>query len=610
MNAEAQPKPRARAHEARQGLRELMPHFTCIVSLALLYKSWLVGGALLVGLVVALAYLRANTPTFIWQLIYALGGGAIAYILARVLDGRLAVELCALFVGGAIGRLPLAAPVLRGRLDFLLFAFAMVALGASREPGKTAYAAASVALALALAWSAGEVSPTRLIKDHPVTSVLVLAVASALAGALSWVTPRMTGGRFLANQGGAQTGFSNRVHLGGASGLETSDVIVLRIRGGHTDYLRGAVMDSFSFERDAWYTSRANVTFTGGGKGPIAVSSVKPTMHLFAPLGSVGISDGAIRNAYGVTSVAVGISDYTIDTQASSVVDPPAPRDTELPEALKKRIVPLATLIVGDEKDDRKRLRLLEAYLSRNFTYTLSRSKAQKDRSAIMDFLLWNREGHCEYFASALALLARALDIPARIVAGYRVVETNPYGGYDVVRERNAHAWVEVWDRGDAQWHTEDPTPVTEAMSQRSAEDASALLDAAREKLAGFGQMLAERRALLLGALGLLSIFLLSRRFFARPKRDARAVEAASHRMFTEVSDALARLGLTRASWEGIEAFAERVKGAGHEEAARVLVHYAEMRYDPAAATRAEELENELRSLLTRLTAPRTAERT
>ncbi len=591
---------------AKHGLRELLPHLVCIVSLTLLYRTWLVGGALLVGLVVGLAYLRANAPTFIWQFIYALGSGAAAYALARTLDGRLPVEACALFLGAAIGRLPLAAPAWKGRIDFALLAFAMVAIGGSREPSKDTYAAASVALALALAWSAGDASPLRLIKDHPWAAALVLLLGASLAGALAWVTPHMTSNRFLMGYGMSRTGFSNRVVLGGPSGMETSDVIVMRIRGGHPDYLRGSVMDSFE-RGESWGVSRQKVIFTGAGKGAITVSSSKPTMHLFAPLGGVGISDGAVQNSYGVATVAAGISDYTIDPKGGTMTDPPDAKDTEIPEALRKRMVPVAEQIVGDEKDDAKRLLLLTSYLSANYRYSLSRTRAQKDHSAIMDFLLVNKEGHCEYFASALALLARALGIPSRVVAGYRVVEENPYGHYDVVRERHAHAWVEIWDRAKGRWRTIDPTPPTEAMTPRAVSDASAAFDAGREKLAMFGQMLAEQPAWLLGTLGLLSAFLLSRRLLRRGKRRAKVADVEAHRMFADVSEALAKLGLAREPWEGIEAFAERVREAGRTNAADVLVHYAQVRYDPEAEKTVDALEVELTELLATLRSSRTA---
>ena len=62
-----------------------------------------------------------------------------------------------------------------------------------------------------------------------------------------------------------------------------------------------------------------------------------------------------------------------------------------------------------------------------------------------MDFLLYNGTGHCEFFASAMVLLSRARGIPARLVGGYRVAEFSELGDYYIVRERNAHTWVEAW---------------------------------------------------------------------------------------------------------------------------------------------------------------------
>src|SRR5205814_260813 len=78
----------------------------------------------------------------------------------------------------------------------------------------------------------------------------------------------------------------------------------------------------------------------------------------------------------------------------------------------------------------------------------------------LLDFLFRQKLGYCTYFASAMAMVARAHGVPARLVAGYRVSEWSPVGGEFVVREKNAHAWVEAWVGGE--WRTYDPTPMTE----------------------------------------------------------------------------------------------------------------------------------------------------
>ena len=71
--------------------------------------------------------------------------------------------------------------------------------------------------------------------------------------------------------------------------------------------------------------------------------------------------------------------------------------------------------------------------------------------------LFVRRAGNCEYFASALAVMLRAVGIPSRVVNGFQRGEWNPYGGYWVVRMRDAHSWVEA-HVGDG-WITLDPSP-------------------------------------------------------------------------------------------------------------------------------------------------------
>ena len=73
------------------------------------------------------------------------------------------------------------------------------------------------------------------------------------------------------------------------------------------------------------------------------------------------------------------------------------------------------------------------------------------------EFLFEARSGFCESYASSFTVLMRAAGIPARIVTGYQGGELNPLGDYLIVRQRDAHAWTEVWlpDRG---WVRVDPT--------------------------------------------------------------------------------------------------------------------------------------------------------
>ena len=109
----------------------------------------------------------------------------------------------------------------------------------------------------------------------------------------------------------------------------------------------------------------------------------------------------------------------------------------------------------------------LEAYLldSNRFTYSLETGLPSPGASTVdpvEDFLLNHRTGYCEYFASALTLMLRAADIPARMVAGYKGGEYNDIGDYYVILDKHAHNWVEAYveDRvGEKRWIILDPTP-------------------------------------------------------------------------------------------------------------------------------------------------------
>jgi hypothetical protein len=97
------------------------------------------------------------------------------------------------------------------------------------------------------------------------------------------------------------------------------------------------------------------------------------------------------------------------------------------------------------------RARVLERYLrdSGTYQYTLSPPDRKQELDQIEDFLIHNRQGHCEYFASALALMLRSVGIPARMVVGFKGADWNPLSGYYHVRQLHAHTWVEIYLRPD-----------------------------------------------------------------------------------------------------------------------------------------------------------------
>lgn len=101
--------------------------------------------------------------------------------------------------------------------------------------------------------------------------------------------------------------------------------------------------------------------------------------------------------------------------------------------------------------------RRLEEYLSENFTYEIGAPNLNR-LNAFEEFLLHEQRGHCERFASALALLLRAEGIPSRVVVGFVPGRKNWFSGWYDIRFRDAHAWTEAWfpDQG---WVKLDATP-------------------------------------------------------------------------------------------------------------------------------------------------------
>ena len=109
--------------------------------------------------------------------------------------------------------------------------------------------------------------------------------------------------------------------------------------------------------------------------------------------------------------------------------------------------------------DDRAVAARLTAYLrdSGRFVYSLDQSVTDPTVDAAEDFLANRRSGHCEYFATALALMLRDRGIPSRMVTGFKGGELNAASGRLHVEQRHAHAWVEAYVGG--RWETFDATP-------------------------------------------------------------------------------------------------------------------------------------------------------
>jgi hypothetical protein len=115
--------------------------------------------------------------------------------------------------------------------------------------------------------------------------------------------------------------------------------------------------------------------------------------------------------------------------------------------------------VAGKLGADEARANAVERFLQDNYTYGLSSGVRIHSTDPVAWFLLESREGHCEFFAGAMVVMLRHLGVPARMVAGYGGGDLSPDGDELVVREADAHAWVEVWLGAERGWVSYDPTP-------------------------------------------------------------------------------------------------------------------------------------------------------
>jgi len=122
------------------------------------------------------------------------------------------------------------------------------------------------------------------------------------------------------------------------------------------------------------------------------------------------------------------------------------------------RIAGLAARVAG-RGTAAERAGRLERHLATGYAYSLDLSGRAADADPIESFLFTYKSGQCEYFASAMVLMLRAQGIPARLVTGFLGGEYNPFEGYLILRDSNAHAWVEAWLGEREGWHVFDPTP-------------------------------------------------------------------------------------------------------------------------------------------------------
>ena len=132
-------------------------------------------------------------------------------------------------------------------------------------------------------------------------------------------------------------------------------------------------------------------------------------------------------------------------------------RYTQLPSSLPLRVRELAVILTEDADNPYDKAKAIETYL-RGMTYDLEIDPPPFGADGVDYFLFESKKGYSEYFGSAMAVLLRSVDIPARMISGYSVGEKVPDEDIYIVRDNHSHGWVEVFFPGYG-WIPFEPTP-------------------------------------------------------------------------------------------------------------------------------------------------------
>ena len=361
-----------------------------------------------------------------------------------------------------------------------------------------------------------------LVRFAPALMLLILFCAAAMF----FVMPRMSAGYLGGYSYGTDfsSGFSDHVQLGQIGQIQQSNSVVMHIQidgdqaGLYDLHWRGISLADFDGHawtnpRDASPLSRRPDTSFAlpiDGRPPRSYATAslqrEKLIHykvLMEPIGTnvffLAPWAFSLRGDYRQIAADSGGSVFDYDFQraitryeaTSDIATPTAPElraagrnypatiadvYLRLPQT-DPRIPRLASQITSSAKSNYDKALVIENYLRSRFGYTLQLPEKEA-KDPIANFLFARKQGHCEYFASSMAVMLRTLGIPSRVVNGFRSDEFNDITGSYVVRAKHAHSWVEAYFPGYG-WQTFDPTPAGSGGTPQGWARLSLYMDAA-----------------------------------------------------------------------------------------------------------------------------------
>jgi protein-glutamine gamma-glutamyltransferase len=348
--------------------------------------------------------------------------------------------------------------------------------------------------------------------------VLMLCILLGAAG-IFFILPRVSAGYMgaYAPSGEITTGFSDTVELGRIGEIQQSASVVMHIqidgddRGGFDLKWRGVTLSNFDGRTWSNHHEQYPLPEQFDGRflfltegSPLLKGPFRPIHYrvLMEPIGMnvfflasrpeslegnyahLATDDsGAVFNLdpehpisrYQATSNITQATAPDLRAAAESYPEDVTSAYLALP-VLDRRIPQLAEKITASAGNNYDKALALENYLQTHFAYTLQLSRTVP-HDPLANFLFERKQGHCEYFASSMAVMLRTLGIPSRVVNGFRTGEFNDLTSQYVVRASNAHSWVEAYFPNYG-WVAFDPTPGASIPARTGWSRASLYVDA------------------------------------------------------------------------------------------------------------------------------------